>query len=204
MSRVITQAVLDRGMTYRQYRTLISDLLTEGKVTGPKQGEFLTEYTRLNDRRMSRLDKTIQLGDEITDVIGRISQPWTWLVITEGWCGDAAQIVPLFAKVAEHTDKITMRILLRDEHPDVIDAYLTNGGRSIPILVCLESNMLEPLGHWGPRPSPAQQMVIDFKNNPQGSRDEMVEKLHGWYAKDKTRTTQQELAVAMSSWLRES
>jgi hypothetical protein len=85
-----------------------------------------------------------------------------------------------------------------------MDAYLTNGGRSIPILVCLESAMLEPLGHFGPRPSPAQQIVADFKENPVGTRNEMVEKLHSWYAKDKTLTTQHELAGAMRSWLRES
>lgn len=201
MTRVLTQPIVDKGMTYRQYRTLISDLLAEDKVTGPKQGAFLTDYTRLNEKRMNRLDKTIVLSDEIKAVIDRINQPWTWLVITEGWCGDAAQIVPLFNKIADYTDKIALRFILRDENPEVMDAFLTNGARSIPVLVCLESNMLEVLGKWGPRPSVAQQMVLDYKENPVGSREEMVEKLHGWYAKDKTQTTQHELAQEMEKWL---
>ncbi|MFA0962742.1 thioredoxin family protein [Roseivirga sp. BDSF3-8] len=202
MTKVITQPVIDKGMTYRQYRALIADLLAEGKVTGPNQGEFLTDYTRLNEKRMNRLDKTIVLSDELKAVADRITQPWVWLVITEGWCGDAAQIVPLFNKIAEYSDMISLRLILRDENPEVMDAFLTNGGKSIPILVCLEQNMLEVLGKWGPRPSTAQQMVLDFKENPSGSREEMVEKLHGWYAKDKTLTSQAELAETMEQWLR--
>lgn len=201
MSKPITQAVVDKGLTYSQYRELIAALLNEGKVTGPNQSEFLTNYTRLNEKRMNRLDKTIVIQPELMEAIAMIDQSWSWLVISEGWCGDAAQIVPLFDKIAQATDKISLRILLRDENPEVMDNYLTNGARSIPILVCLEAEMLEEIGVWGPRPAPAQKMVVDFKNNPTGSREEMVEKLHSWYAKDKTRTTQLELAEAIKAWL---
>ena len=55
---------------------------------------------------------------------------------------------------------LELRIVLRDEHPEVMDRYLTNGSRSIPIVIALDEEFRE-LGHWGPRPRELQAWVME-------------------------------------------
>ena len=62
------------------------------------QSEDLLNYSKLNDRRMTRLDKTIQLSHETLLALKKNDKPITWLVLTEGWCGDAAQALPVINK----------------------------------------------------------------------------------------------------------
>ncbi len=191
---LITPRVIENGMTYREYRELITNLLSQNKTTGENQSAQLVDFTRLNDQRMSRLDKTIKLTEETARVLRDIGRRQTWLVLTEGWCGDAAQNVPLIAKMAEVNDKINLKFILRDQHTDIMDAYLTNGGRSIPKLVALDADSLEELFNWGPRPGPAQEMIMDYKKHPEGrERSEVYRQVHKWYADDKSHTAQQEI-----------
>ncbi len=112
------------------------------------------------------------------------------LVIVEDWCGDASNTVPVLAKLGDEADCLEMRVLKRDEHPDVMDRYLTNGSRSIPIVVALDESFHE-VGHWGPRPSELQQWVMDNKDTM--PKDELYPKVRRWYAKDKGRTTLREV-----------
>ena len=114
-------------------------------------------------------------------------------IFTEGWCGDAAQIVPVLEAVAQASaGQISTHYVLRDENPDLMDQYLTQGGRSIPKLVVLHADTLTEAAHWGPRPDPAQQMFLDLKSQDLPF-EEFATQLHGWYAKDKTQSTQREL-----------
>ena len=53
------------------------------------------------------------------------------LVIAEDWCGDAANTIPVLAKWAEQVEGLELRIIPRDEHPQVMDRYLTDGSRSL-------------------------------------------------------------------------
>ncbi|RPD49369.1 thioredoxin family protein [Hymenobacter sediminis] len=190
---VLSPERLAGAYTYAAYRRLIDDLQAEGKTTGPNQSEMLTNYTRLNVQRMERLDKKTELLPEVQAALAGIQQDYVWLVLTEGWCGDAAQIVPVLEKVAQASNgRLTTRYLLRDENLDLMDQYLTNGGRSIPKLVILHADTLTEASQWGPRPSPAQDLFLEMKAQGVGF-EEFAEKLHGWYAKDKTRSTQLEL-----------
>ena len=185
---------LAESMSYTDFRSLVSGLVAEGKTTGPKQSEDLAHYTSLNDHRMSRLDKTTKLNPELVEALEGIPQKQYWLVLTEGWCGDAAQIVPILAKMAEAAPDVELRLLLRDEHLDLMDQYLTNGGRSIPKLIVVDAETYEEKGSWGPRPAPVQEMVMARKNDPNAEPySEFVKKVQLWYAKDRTQTTQAEL-----------
>jgi len=190
---VLTAEQLATGYSYASYRQLIDELLAQDRTTGPNQSEELTKYTRLNVQRMSRIDKTVQLLPELREALASLQNHYVWAIITEGWCGDAAQIVPVLeAATQASAGKIETRYMLRDEHPDLMDRYLTNGGRSIPKLVVLNADTLAEVTHWGPRPAAAQEMFMQLKS--QGiSHDEFVTQVHGWYAKDKTQATQQEL-----------
>lgn len=194
-SKVLRETVMDETnnwLSYKNYRQLIDDLLKEGKTTGANQSEALLNYAKLNVARMNRLDKTIELDAELENLVAQITSPQVWLVITEGWCGDASQIVPLFPKLAELNSNIEVRFLLRDEHLPLMDQYLQNGkSRSIPKLV-VANKQGEELFNWGPRPAAGQELYNHLKAND-ASYDTIKEEIHRWYSKDKTKSVQAEL-----------
>ena len=189
---MVTTAHLNSSISYPQYRTLLESLMAEGKTTGTDQSEAMVNYARLNLQRMKRIEKTIELNDELKQAIHKVSKPFTWLIITEGWCGDAAQNVPLFHLIEQANPNITVKLIMRDEHLDLMDQYLTNGGRSIPKLICLNDQGVE-LFTWGPRPKFAQDFVLESKSKGVAKED-MANELHAWYAKDKLQSTQNEFS----------
>ena len=180
-----------KGMTYDVYLDLLKDLLSEGKTTGPNQDAGLFEYAKLNIQRMERIYKTLVITDELANIVKAINDKQTWICITEGWCGDAAQSLPLFARLAELNSNITLKMVLRDENLELIDRYLTNGGRAIPVVIALQGG--KELWKWGPRPASLQVIVDEFKQNPTVTFEELKTQLHTWYAKNKTVDQQNEL-----------
>ena len=175
---------LQKAISYTSYRKLISDLIASGKSSGPIQSEDLLNYSKLNDRRMTRLDKTIQLSHETLLALKKIDKPITWLVLTEGWCGDAAQTLPVINKIADESDLITLKIIFRDEHEELMSHFLTNGGKSIPKLLVLNSEN-DVLNTWGPRPNIATKMVQDYKNTHGQLDAAFKQELQVWYNKNK-------------------
>ncbi|RZK18980.1 MAG: thioredoxin family protein [Pedobacter sp.] len=181
----------DQGMDYQTYRALVDQLLLEGKATGDVTYDL--HYTKMNVQRMSRVDKTVSLTDEITSTINQFTTNYKFLVITEGWCGDAAQIVPVFNKIATASlGKIELKFVLRDKNLPLIDAHLTNGGRAIPVLIILNEEADQVLATWAPRPQVLQELLKEWRKETT-EMTILAEKLHGWYAKDKTQSTQAEL-----------
>ena len=123
----------------------------------------------------------------------RLSQTGTelrLLILAEDWCGDAANTVPVLAKLGTEVENVDVRIIKRDENPEVMDQYLTNGARSIPIAILLDSEWNE-LGHWGPRPLELQQWVMENKDII--PKEERYPHVRRWYAKDKGESTLREL-----------
>lgn len=201
-SSVITSVHLEAAQSYDDYRGMIDRLIAEGKTTGDNHSEDLLAYTELNVQRMHRLDKVVELTDTLQERLAAVSTSWTWLVLTEAWCGDAAQSVPVMNKMAEASSYITLKLLLRDEHPEVTDAYLTNGSRSIPKLICLTED-LRVVGTWGPRPAPAQQLMTDFKKqHPDEGYQALAKEMQLWYARDRTQAIQQEFTALLTEWTR--
>ncbi len=190
---VLSPERLASAYTYAAYRQLIDDLLAQGKTTGPQQTPELLAYAKLNVQRMQRLDKTVKVLPELATAVTGLTNKYIWLIITEGWCGDAAQIVPVLEAVAQASaGHLTTRYVLRDDNPDLIDQYLTGGSRSIPKLVVLRADTLAEATHWGPRPAPAHELILKLKSEGM-SHEEYVLQLHTWYAHDHTQTTQHEL-----------
>ncbi|WKK78352.2 thioredoxin family protein [Marivirga salinae] len=179
-----------KGIDYPSYRNMIKSLLSENMTTGSNHSEAMIAYTKMNDQRMSRWDKKINLADEIVNSV--VSLPkMNWLVITEAWCGDAAQNIPFIAKLANENPNIDLRFIMRDEHPELMDQYLTNGARSIPILVIMDENFND-LATWGPRPDEVQNMVMEAKEKPDLDQSKFIESIHKWYSVDKNQTISQE------------
>ncbi len=194
---VLDAGRLGRAYTYAAYRQHLADLMAENRTTGPTQTEEMVQYARLNLQRMQRLDKTVQLLPELQATLAQLAQPYVALVLTEGWCGDAAQIVPVLEALAQASHgRLTTRYLLRDENLDLMDRYLTDGGRSIPKLLVLQADTLLEAASWGPRPAPAQELFARLKQEGVSFED-FATQLHGWYAKDHTLSTQRELLALL-------
>ena len=196
MSSII-ETSLANSHSYVEYRTVVSALLKEGKSTGNEQSEDLTHYSELNETRMNRLDKTITIADEHIQKLQQLKRNYVWLVISEGWCGDAAQILPIINKMAHYSEKIELKLVFRDENEDLINQFLTNGTKSIPKLIILDKNTLEVLGDFGPRPTQARQLIIDYKIK-HGIVDEQAKTdLQLWYLHDKGVSVQEEILELM-------
>ncbi len=193
----IIENSLQNAMSYETYRTLVHDLIQEGKSTGVNQSDDLLNYSTLNDKRMKRLDKTIKISEEAKTQVKALEEQRTWLVLTEGWCGDAAQNLPVINKLAEENEQIDLKLVLRDEHPALMDAFLTNGARAIPKLIALDADK-NVIGTWGPRPTEATAMVLDYKEKNGKLDAEFKKDLQIWYNKNKGRNTEGDLLSLLS------
>ncbi|MFN6964206.1 MAG: thioredoxin family protein [Pyrinomonadaceae bacterium] len=190
---------VERAMSYATYLELMDRLVVEGRTTGPNQSEALVQFTKLNRQRMQRLDRTIELTERAIAAARGVQRPMIWLIITEAWCGDAAQNIPPIEKIAASGDKIETRYILRDEHPELIDRFLTNGARSIPKLIALDAAAFAVLGTWGARPSAAQRLFEELK--AQGvDKPVILEQIQRWYNADRTVSLQNEFVDLIAEW----
>lgn len=192
MINTIKQA-LENSFSFADYRKKVTSLIAEGKSTGHTQSEDLLKYSELNETRMNRLEKTIEVTDGVKTKLQNLDKKYIWLVLSEGWCGDAAQIVPVIHKMAEATDKVELKIALRDDNDALMQHFLTNGGKAIPKLIVLDAETLDVVLDWGPRPHGAKQLILDYKAT-HGVVDEPAKiELQKWYLHDKGISIQNEI-----------
>jgi hypothetical protein len=149
--------------TFEQYWERIQSLYLEGKTTGPNQSDAMIHYTQMSIVRTKRGLKHYKLSSELKKALEHTTATH-WLLITEAWCGDVSNTIPIIALAAATNPSINLRIMVRDEHPDLMNSYLTNGSKSIPILVVMDSDGNE-LSKWGPRPLGCQELVIKSKQH---------------------------------------
>lgn len=193
---MINTSLFEKGLSYQDYREMIQNLLEEGKTTGTNHTDQMIFYTRMNVQRMKRLDKTSIISQELQTKIGTIRTPQVWLLISEAWCGDAAQNIPFIAKLAKLNKLIELKIILRDEYPEIMELYLTNGSSSIPKLIAFDIPSCKEIFRWGPRPQTLHQKVLKYKDDPQNlSQKEFIESIHLWYALGKNRSLDAELSL---------
>jgi hypothetical protein len=184
---------LANSISYQEYRELVAEYAAEGKTSGNTQTPDYINYTKLNESRMHRLDKTLQVIDEVKTYLENLKKEYIWLVLAETWCGDAAQVLPVINKMAQVSDKIELRILLRDDNEAVMNLFLTNGTKSIPKLIILDKESGEVVTDFGPRPIEAKQLIMDYKAT-NGVVDETAKiELQKWYLANKGVAIQQEI-----------
>ena len=189
----LVKKVLPGAYSYSEYRTLIDNLYKAGKATGKDQSEKMLGYTRLNMSRMNKWDKHASISDQVKDIMSQIDQSEIWLVITEGWCGDAAHAVPVIEKMARLSDKIELKFVLRDDEPELMDQFLTDGTRSIPKLIRFNAADFTVISTWGPRPEFAQSAFLEGKERGEDV-GELKKQMQLWYAKDKGQSIINEIA----------
>jgi thioredoxin-like negative regulator of GroEL len=193
MKTFVAQALF-RSHSYPEYRKLMADLLKEGKSTAVEQTQERTHYSELNEARMHRLDKTIKITEENSAKLKTLNKSYLWIVLTESWCGDAAQILPVLNKmVLEANQKIELKLVLRDENEDLMSHFLTNKAKAIPKLIVIDKATGSVVGDWGPRPQGAIDLIERYKEKF-GVIDETTKtELQLWYLHDKGVSTQNEI-----------
>lgn len=167
------------------------------KISHASSDDPYAPYLSINWQRVQRISKHVQVSSEWTAWLQEVTQPFKWLIITEPWCGDAAQIVPVLERMAEVApEKIALKVVYRDQNLDLMDQHLTHGSRSIPKVLALSSKD-EFLGNWGPRPAEAQALRAQFGEDMKAYADA----LHHWYARNKQVAIQAEILAWMKTLL---
>jgi hypothetical protein len=184
------------GKTYEEYVDAISEKALGCTEKFDASVKNDCDFYRLNFQRISRINKTYRISAELRNLLQEIPFRLTWVVISEDWCGDSAQVLPYLAKITESSDTIEMLIISRDQHPDVMEQYLTDGKKSIPKLIAFDENGNE-LFTWGPRPLEAAELVKQVIEKG-GTKEEMYQQLHSWYAKNRGKAVETEIYVMLA------
>ncbi len=182
-----------KAISYNEFRTKVAAHVENGTSSGPYQSEALSQYTLLNNSRMKRLDKTTKISEEVSEKFQNYRNNVTWLVLTESWCGDAAHAMPVMNKLTDLSKNIDLKVLHRDENEELMNAFLTNGTKSIPKLIAFDNDTKEVISDWGPSPSKVMSMTKDFKENNETLTPEFKKDIQVWYNKDKGKSIASDL-----------
>ena len=175
-------------MTLREY--------FEQGVTPKQYEELLGEQLELHQLHYRR----VEISNEAVTAL-RAHEPLRVLVITEPWCGDSLAILPVVLKLFEQIGSSEIRIVLRDQNIELIDRYLTRGGRAIPIVIFLDE-ACEELFHWGPRPAAAQAVFEQHREDIKAGRidkSEVIKQIRNFYGRDRGQSIVEELLQSLTA-----
>jgi len=151
--------------------------------------EFVSA-AQVNQELWRAVAKGVRLPEGAVARAAAAGGAWHLLVLNEDWCGDAVNTVPVLARLADEAPNLDLRVLGRDANLDLMDAHLTNGARSIPVALVLDDEFRER-AWWGPRPAELQRWVLtEGQALDKAARYREVRK---WYARDRGRTTVEEV-----------
>ena len=165
-------------------------------ILNAPEGDYLQDdiyqYTKMNQTRTNRWMKNFHLDELTVEHLRLIKETLHWELITEHWCGDAAHITPVVWMMSRENELNHLNIQLRDSDSE-IDKYLTNGSKSIPILIVRNSNG-DDIFTWGPRPEGAAELFDALRKSNAGF-DQLKEELQKWYNKDKGKSVEKEIML---------
>lgn len=191
--KAIIQGALNKGISFEEYRSLFEQLVAEGKTTGQNQSEGYISYTKLNWTRWTRTEKNAEITRDTFESLQDINENITLLIITEAWCGDASQSLPVMAKLVDEAPNVSAKLVLRDENEALMNQFLTNGGKAIPKVIVL-NDAQDVLATWGPRPKELQDIVVAFKKeHPESTGMDVSALTQKWYTKNNGVAIQEEL-----------
>ena len=184
-------------LTYDAYMDLMAAQAAGTAPEGDAEAAERLEYTRLNLHRSRRIARTWRPSDELTARLDALPAGETWLVLSEPWCGDSAQCLPCVAVMAAGRPGIDLRVLLRDANPEVMDRFLTDGKRAIPVVAMFDAAG-RPVGRWGPRPAAAQAVFAAAKAEGL-EKPGVLERLHLWYGRDRGGALDEEFRALLAA-----
>lgn len=187
-----TKEILADSLTQTEFMDLTKSILKGEVKESPYDKEFYLDYTSVNYNRIEKILRNFQLDKKLYNLLSEDIEDWTWVLLSEPWCGDASFIQPvLYAMSLAAGGSIDFKVILRDKHPEIMEHFLTNGGMAIPKLVCLDKD-LNILNTWGPRPKKLQALFFEWKNDPDFDLNTKIKKVNRWYLKDKSKSIQEE------------
>ncbi len=156
--------------------------------------ERFLESARSNVDLWHGIYRRVRVPSEVLERARALRTPWRLLVLSEDWCGDAVNTVPVVARLAELAGNLQLRILARDENPDLMDAHLTGTSRSIPVVMALDAEFVEH-GWWGPRPTELQAWFLSVGRTME--KAERYREIRTWYARDQGVSTLNEVLALL-------
>lgn len=201
MERSIQGNMIERFFHYPGYLEYMKKVLDDEGTEDEERDPI-----RNNLRIMERLDERMELKADLQELLGKGDvAPRIWAVITEARCPDSARNLPFIRAVADPSPHIELIILLRDENPELMEHFLTDGKRAVPKLLEMDPKHEQVHNTWGPRPSPLQERVEAWKaEEPEISKEELQRRIQKWYAKDKGNTLQEELKALLGKSIPDS
>jgi hypothetical protein len=182
----------EKSFSYQEYKSTFEAIMMRSEHNIEASEKEMQHYYTLNWARSKRVEKVYTMSDHAKSVLSGLMIKQKWIIITEAWCGDSSQSLPILAALAEYRpDYIEIRICSRDHYPELLELYKTNGSMGIPKLIAIDSNGKE-LFTWGPRPTKAQE-VFDALKHDNLEKSKIYEAMHLWYAKDKGQTVEIEI-----------
>ena len=164
-------------------------------MAAPTFEEYLESVEKNRDLWRGLYERA-RVPDDLRDAAAEMPGRWHLLALSEDWCGDAVNALPIVARWAEELKNFDFRVLGRDDNPDLMDTHLTNGrSRSIPIVIVYDENF-EEVGWWGPRPDELQEFVLG--EGRALDSDARYRHVRRWYARDKGRTILAEILERVS------
>ena len=194
----LNTSIINNVLTYNEFVNEFTRQISVSDInTLNDYDKSFYDYRKLNFQRSSRLEKTFIPTDETKQLFSEINQQQKWIVITESWCGDSAQNLPVIAKLTQLSGLIEFKIVLRDSNLEFMDLHLTNGGRAIPKLIVFDESDNE-IFQWGPRPVEAQNLFTRLKNDGMPKPD-INKELHLWYGRNRGKEVEREIYELLKS-----
>jgi len=205
---IITHELLDNTMNYSTYVAMVRELLTQNQTTGIYISDtFWVNITKRNLDRMDFLIESVELEERIVKKLEAYQIPLTWLVITEAWCIDSPESLAIVHKMTMLNPDIHLKIVLRDNPPNIIDNFLTNESRSIPKIICLDAESLVVLGTWGPRPIELQTKlmlqakmfsdILKYSKEKIEDHKKLINDIRAWYSAIPSYDIQREIIASL-------
>lgn len=193
----VTARLADDGLSYDEYRAHWRDRKAQSATGKDPDARKMIHYLNYNWERQGHVHDAYTPSEDLSAAVASIEALQTWMVLTEPWCGDSAFLLPVIAEAAAQTDAVSLRILLRDDHLDVMDQYLTDGSRSIPKLAAFGEDGTE-LFTWGPRPASAQERFEELQAQ-YDDKEEMIGAFIEHYEDGGWREADAELAARINA-----
>lgn len=185
LSQVIPAEWKTEAISFATHQALHAQWVQEVSSSAGLDKPEMAHYSKLNFQRMHRLEKTFVPSLPWSDILTAVDVPADWIILTETWCGDAAQNLPLLEKVIEGQSHIRTLYLWRDQNLELMDAFLTRGGRSIPKVIFTDRETGKVRGSWGPRPAAADAVFLELKAKHGADYTPIVTAMQQWYNQDK-------------------
>lgn len=179
----------------RSIEVKVNDVNRERFERAATFGEYLETVDKNRDM-WHGVYQRVRVPEEVVAEASQIPGDWHLVALSEDWCGDAVNTLPVIARLAEEAGW-DLRVFGRDDNPDLMDGHLTNGrSRSIPVVIVYDDDFNE-IGWWGPRPGEIQSWVMDEGlSMPSPDRYKVIRTR---YAKDRGHTTLAEILGIMGA-----